>query len=174
MASQKDLVLLKERRFKDLFPKLKKFEASGVFHRNGYLYVVFDNLFQVGKIHPDLKTDDPRHRLLGKVRNANSGYEGITFNEDLNQFYTLVEALDWPDGTYRAHVHEYDTRFKRIGGFWLDFPFGKHREGGNKGFEGLCWLRHAGREYLLAVCEGNDCCWGKEGKKPGKGRIQVF
>jgi hypothetical protein len=27
---------------------------------------------------------------------------------------------------------------------------------------------------LLALCEGNNCAGGKEGKKPGNGRIHIF
>jgi hypothetical protein len=55
--------------------------------------------------------------------------------------------------------------------WWLDFDFD---ENSNKGFEGLSWIKRGGNEYLLALCEGNDCCGGKKGKKPGNGRIQVF
>ena len=47
-------------------------------------------------------------------------------------------------------------------------------KGGNKGFEGLSTLYYAGNEYLLGLCEGNDCKSGNSGVEPGKGRIQVF
>jgi hypothetical protein len=29
-------------------------------------------------------------------------------------------------------------------------------------------------DYLLALCEGNDCKGGDKGRKPGRGRVQVF
>ena len=48
------------------------------------------------------------------------------------------------------------------------------RNDSNKGFEGLAWMKRGGKEYLLALCEGNNCAGGKEGKKPGSGRIHVF
>src|SRR5205807_2371861 len=34
--------------------------------------------------------------------------------------------------------------------------------------------RRGGETYLLALCEGNRCAGGAQGRKPGRGRIQIF
>jgi hypothetical protein len=69
-------------------------------------------------------------------------------------------------------VHEYDSNFEcRTGEWWLNFDF---KENTNKGFEGLSWMKRRGKQYLLAVCEGNNCAGGKKGTERGNGRIQVF
>ena len=166
------IVVIAERKFSDFFKKPDRFEASDVIYKDGFLYVVFDNLYQIGKIRADLNPKKEGNELLGKSRKKDSGYEGITFNQESNRFYTLVECLKYRDHTYRAKVHEYDCDFKRsTDEWWLDFDFD---ENSNKGFEGLSWIKRGGKEYLLALCEGNDCCGGKKGKKPGNGRIQIF
>ena len=166
------IVAIAERKFGDFFKKPDRFEASDVIYSDGFLYVVFDNLYQVAKIRADLDPKKEGNELLGKARKKDSGYEGITFNHESNRFYTLVECLKYRDDTYRAKVHEYDLDFKpSTDEEWLDFDFD---ENSNKGFEGLSWINRAGKEYLLVLCEGNDCCGGKKGKKPGNGRIQIF
>jgi hypothetical protein len=166
------LVVVAERKFSELFKKPKRFEASAVLYKDGFLYVVFDNLHQVAKIRPDLNPKNKGNELLGKPREEHSGYEGMTFNEESNHFYTLAECVEGFDGKYRARVHEYDANFEhRIDDWSLDYEFEKNS---NKGFEGLTWMKRQGGQYLLALCEGNDCCGGKKGRKPGKGRIQVF
>lgn len=48
----------------------------------------------------------------------------------------------------------------------------------NKGIEGADWLSVPGANeeggYLLALCEGNNCLGGKEGREPGSGKILVM
>ena len=167
-----NLVAIAERKFSEFFKKPERFEASGVVYKDAYLYVVFDNLYQVAKIRADLNPKKKGNELLGEIRDQDSGYEDIAFNQDSHRFYTLVECAEYPDLTYRAQIHEYDSDFgRRTGGWWLDFDFHKNS---NKGFEGLAWTKRGGKEYLLALCEGNNCAGGKEGKKPGSGRIHVF
>jgi hypothetical protein len=166
------MVPIAERKFSEFFKKPKRFEASGVFYKDGFLYVVFDNLYQVAKIRVDLNPKKKGNKLLGKSREGSSGYEDITFNPESKRFYTLVECAEYPDLSHRAQVHEYDSKFEqRTGGWWLDFNF---HENSNKGFEGLAWMKRGGKEYLLALCEGNNCAGGNRGKKPGNGRIHVF
>jgi hypothetical protein len=166
------LVVIAERKFSEFFKKPDRFEASDVIYKDGFLYVVFDNLYQIAKIRLDLDPKKKGNELLGEKREEDSGYEGITFNPKSNRFYALVECAEYPDLSYRAKVHEYDSNFeRRTDGWWLDFNF---KENSNKGFEGLSWLERDGKEYLLALCEGNGCVGGIEGKTPGNGRIQVF
>src|SRR5262249_45347456 len=102
------IVAIAERKFSDFFKKPDRFEASDVIYQDGFLYVVFDNLYQIGKIRADLNHKKDGNELLGKARKKDSGYEGITFNQESNRFYTLVECLKYRDHTYRAKVHECD------------------------------------------------------------------
>ena len=166
------LVVVAERKFSDFFKNPNRFEASDVVYKDGFLYVVFDNLYQVARIRVDLDPKKKGNKFFGESRDGDSGYEGITFNRKSNRFYALVECAEYPDLSYRAQVHEYDCNFeRRTGGWWLDFKFG---ENSNKGFEGLAWLERDGKEYLIALCEGNSCAGGEQGRTPGNGRIQVF
>lgn len=52
----------------------------------------------------------------------------------------------------------------------VDFTF-KSR---NKGFEAVAHVERNGKDYLLALCEGNKCKCGDKGRKPGGGRVQLF
>ena len=45
-------------------------------------------------------------------------------------------------------------------------------EHANKGFEGAAWLRASGKEYLLALCENNNC--KDDDSPPGEGRVQLL
>ena len=65
---------------------------------------------------------------------------------------------------------EYDAGFNRQETHRLPFDFDSE----NKGFEGLAYLRRDGDDYLLALCEGNGCRGGREGRRPGNCRIQIF
>ena len=47
----------------------------------------------------------------------------------------------------------------------MDFPFEKR----NTGFEGLSAVRRKGRDYLLALCEGNRCRAGRRERNPAAG-----
>jgi len=165
-------VAIAERKFSDFFDITDRFEASDVIYKDGYFYVVFDNLYQIAKIRADLDPQKTGNKLLGKTGDGPSGYEGITFDEESKRFYALVECAEYSDFKYRGKVHEYNSNFeRRTGEWWLDFDFKKDA---NKGFEGLSWVKRRGKQYLLAVCEGNNCAGGKKGTERGNGRIQVF
>ena len=86
------------------------------------------------------------------------------------RFYLLIEAEKHVDGTSKAQIDECteDARFTRRR--WVDFALEKR----NTGFEGLSAVRWHGRDYLLALCEGNGCRGGRKGRRPGRGRIQVL
>jgi hypothetical protein len=82
----------------------------------------------------------------------------------------LVESRKHGKGCYKASIVEYDGEFKYLKERTVDFPF----ESGNKGFEAVAHVRRSETDYLLALCEGNKCKCGKEGRKPGGGRVQLF
>jgi hypothetical protein len=124
---------------------------------------------RVARIHAALKAGSNQHGWFGSRREGD-GYEDIAFSRDTRRFYLLIEAEKHVDGTYKARIDECheDGRFERRR--WIDFPF----ETRNSGFEGLSAVRWKGRDYLLALCEGNRCRGGRKGRKPGGGRIKVL
>lgn len=152
-------------------------ESSGVVARGRDCFVIFDNVRRVARIDRDLVPgSDPstssghgRHGWVGRGR-AGEGYEDIAYSAHTKRFYLLIEAEKHPDGTYKAVIEECDERFASRRRSWVDFPF----EERNTGFEGLSAVRWQGRNYLLALCEGNRCRAGRKGRKPGGGRIQVL
>jgi hypothetical protein len=164
--------LVAERKLSDLIERPKGsgvLEASGVVAKNGYYYVVFDNVRRLARIHSGLQPGSAKHSWVGRARDAD-GYEDIAFSRHSRRFYLLIEAQKHPDGAYKALVDECseDAQFKQR--LWVDFPLDKR----NTGFEGLSAVRWKGRDYLLALCEGNRCRAGRRGKKPGGGRVQVL
>jgi hypothetical protein len=144
-------------------------EASGVLARGRDCFVVFDNVRRVARIDRGLALAAPRHAWVGPTRSG-EGYEDIAYSPHLRRYYLLVEAEKHPDGTFKAVIEERDEEFRSQGRHWVDFPF----EERNTGFEGLGAVRWRGRDYLLALCEGNRCRAGKKGRRPGGGRIQVL
>lgn len=143
-------------------------EASGVTAVSGWLYVVFDNTSQIARIRDTLSPlDASQNGLFGK-KWKDAQFEGITYDSyNTRNFYALVEAKQASDGKYYALIMEYDGALNFQSSQWADRRF-KDR---NKGYEGLAWIRRGGENYLLALCEGNDCV--KSGA-PGTGRIDVL
>lgn len=144
-------------------------EASGVLAKGAYYYVVFDNIRRIARIHHELRPGSRRHSWFGRRREGD-GYEDIAYNPYIRRFYLLIEAEKHPDGTYRGLIDECDEdgNYKRRR--WIDVPFQRR----NTGFEGLAAVRSQGRDYLLALCEGNRCRAGRKGKRPGGGRLHVL
>jgi len=143
-------------------------EASGVIAHQHFFLVVFDNLQRVGRIHRSLQPGD-KHGWLGPLRRG-EGYEDIAYSAATRRLYLLIEAQKHPDGTYRAQIEECDQDGRAKARHWVDVSFEKR----NRGFEGLTVVRRNGREYLLALCEGNRCRAGRKGRRPGGGRIHVL
>ncbi len=81
----------------------------------------------------------------------------------------MIEALEHDDN-YQGKVLELDANLKPVSTKWLDYDFSSD----SKGFEGAAVVRHKGDLLLLALCEGNHCEGGDEGRDTGHGRIQVF
>jgi hypothetical protein len=171
MADYPELVLVRERKLHDLLPGGKKstrWEASGVLVRDGHYYVAFDNRTDVGRIAANLD-HDAENELVGASNGAH-GYEGISYNPGRERYYLLAESREHSDGTFHAVVVEHDADMQHVKDRRVDFEF----ESENKGFEAVTHVERDGVDYLLALCEGNKCRCGKEGRKPGGGRIQLF
>lgn len=141
-------------------------EASGVIAKGANYYVIFDNVRRIARIHRSLEPGSHRHSWFGPKRDG-EGYEDIAFSRYTRRFYLLIESEKHPDGTYKGIIDECDelAHYKRRR--WIDFAF----EERNTGFEGLYAVRWRGRDYLLALCEGNRC---RAGRKPGGGRLLVL
>ena len=144
-------------------------EASGVVAKDGYYYVIFDNIRRIARIHSGLDRRSRKHGWLGRARSG-EGYEDIAFSPYTRRFYLLIEGEKHPDGTYKAVIDECDEAGNYKRRRWVDFTFEKR----NTGFEGLSAVRVGGEDYLLALCEGNKCRAGKKGRKAGRGRIHVL
>jgi hypothetical protein len=148
-------------------PATERFEASGVVLKDGTFYVIFDNTPHIAAI-PKL-APGADSRLIKPEGDHDAGYEDIAYDPATDRFFLLIEALPHDDG-FLARIREYDSAFSRSSTDWLPFPFDRP----NKGLEGLTCLSRADEMYLLALCEGNRCQAGAEGRKPGGGRVQVF
>ncbi len=165
------LSLVQERKIHKLlkgYDKKDSFEASGVVVKGKHFYVVFDNLSQIAKLKHDLPKNSKKNQLLGE-KSAETGFEGITYNPQQKRFYVVTEALA-NDGCYNAKVQTYNTDFKLQKSDWLGYNF----QSLNKGFEGLTYVRYQQEDFLLGLCEGNECEAGKISQVPGGGRIKVF
>jgi hypothetical protein len=144
-------------------------EASGVVAKGRDFYVIFDNIRRVARIDRGLDPGSKKHAWLGAARQG-EGYEDIAYSATRRRFYLLIEAEKRPDGTYKAAIEERNEAGRFLGRSWVDIAFEKR----NTGLEGLSIVRWRGREYLLALCEGNRCRGGRKGRKPGGGRIHVL
>jgi hypothetical protein len=144
-------------------------EASGVLVKGAYYYVVFDNIRRIARIHHELRPGSRQHSWFGRRREGD-GYEDISFSPYTRHFYLLIEAEKHPDGTYKGLIDECDEEGNYKRRRWIDVSFERR----NTGFEGLCAVRWQGRDYLLALCEGNRCRAGRKGKRPGGGRLHVL
>lgn len=164
-----------------------KFEASDVVVVKDAYYVVYDNLYAIGRISKDLPFRSHRNVLVGN-RSGESAYEAIVHDEATNRFFVVVEAVKHSDEKFHAVVEEIEmidrtedktmlTRaevsFKPIENCPCEMSFARE----NKGFEGATLIRTGGNEdhmYLLGLCEGNFCEGGRKGREAGNGRIVVM
>lgn len=149
-------------------PPVKRWEASGVLVRDQHFFIVFDDRTQIARLSDDLRPNES-NGIFG-ITHAKYGYEGITFNAAQRRFYLLVEARKHAEGCYKAVIVEYDEEFRFLKDRPVEFAF----KSNNKGFEAVAHVRRDTKDFLLALCEGNKCKCGKQGRKPGGGRVQLF
>jgi len=164
------LELVAERKLVALLGGLapSRLEASGICIKDGAAIVVFDNLAQMARVDLSLEPGAPATTLIG-LPGTGLGFEGIAWDQEERRFYVLVESLKHPKG-HRSMVEVYDEGLALVDRHWGQTPLA----GKNKGGEGIAHLRRDGEEYLLGLCEGNNCQAGKKGSKPGGGRIHVY
>lgn len=165
-----ELKLDTEQKIFELLPMCgadSRLEASGVVRRGDDYFIVCDNIGQVARIRTEFERPE-RNGFLGEPRGH--GYEGVAASERDGHLFLVIEALPTEGGDFKARLIEWDGDLKPVSEQWLDFPF----EQENRGFEGLAVVDRDDDQYLLALCEGNNCKAGKQGREPGNGRIQVF
>lgn len=152
----------------DLLPGRRRFEASGVVATDGALWVIFDNTALIARIDPALEPGRPGNQVLRPP--GSEDHEDIAHDPVDGTYYVLVEAVHLQGKQYKAQVNEYARDFTPLRTRWLDYQLAA----ANKGMEGLTCMRRDGRVHLLAMCEGNHCQGGREGRRPGGGRVHVF
>lgn len=152
----------------DLLPGMRRFEASGVVVTDNVLWMIFDNTPMIARIDPALEPGRAGNQVLRVPGGV--GYEDIAHDPVDGTYFVLVEAVRVREGVYQAQVHEFAHDFAPLRTRWLEYPF----PAANKGMEGLTCVRRDGRVHLLAMCEGNHCLGGREGRRPGGGRVHVF
>jgi hypothetical protein len=171
------LALVREAKLHKLLPDRDadcRLEASGVLALGDQFLVIFDNLSELARISASLSPGDQNEWLVKD--DDTTGVEDITYNPRQQRFYLLIEASPVVDATaangrcHRAEIVEYDHLMVRRDRHPLPFDFASD----NKGFEGLTWIEREGDDYVLALCEGNGCLSGSEGRERGNGTIQVF
>ena len=145
-----------------------RLEASGVLAHDGHFHVIFDNVSTIASIDANFAVT-PDNCMVGRPDGV-CGFEDITYNDQLQRYYTLVEAMPHPDGGFRPQIEEYTGGFDYLETCRVDVTFDQE----NKGLEGIVYLSRGNSDYVLGLCEGNRCQGGAEGRKPGGGRIHVL
>lgn len=139
-------------------------EASGVLARRKDILVVMDCMKGIARLSKKLS----KGKIIGPQFSA-QGFEAITEDPETGHLFLMIEALPFWD-SYRAKLYELDPYLKPVTTKWIRFDF----ESDSKGFEGAAIVRHKGKQLLLALCEGNHCAGGDDGRDSGHGQIQVF
>jgi hypothetical protein len=153
------LVVVKEAKISSLFGAASDYEASGVQVLGSDLYVIFDNKDQIAKIPTSLTAGTAAY-TPGTLSSSSKQYEAITLDTNgTTHFYVSQEVspakIVQLDGAGSAQGEEYQST-------GVSFP-----DDDNKGFEGLAWVRRNSDDYLLALCEGNNCGANTGTSKPG-------
>lgn len=163
LSSVPALTLLREAKLSTLLSsQAEHYEASGVTLRDGFLYIVFDNLATVGVVNVSLSAGS-----IADAAPENSQYEGITLDSYATHHFYVVKETDGTD-PIRGRVIQLDSTGAYEGAEWTDVTFSDE----NAGFEGIAWLRMQDSDFLLALCEGNHC--EPDRVDTGHGRIKVL
>ncbi len=156
------MTLVMEKKIIDILPKVaKEYEGSGVQLHGDFLYVVFDNMQLMARINKSLTGGG----ILGSVTES-SNFEGITADTNGTEHLYVMKEMDKSSGN-KGKVIQFDTMGVDQGSELSDVVFG-----GSKGFEGIAWLWVNNDDYLLALCEGNDCTDDEMNK--GRGKLHLL
>lgn len=171
VADEPALVLEREVRLEKLLGP-GNWEASGVELVEGQLVVAFDDDTRLARVSLDLTHGE----LVGQPGRG-SDFEGVAWDPQEKRVYVVVEEARQPNGGYAPRLARF-TADLQPDGPPVTLPIAL--EGGNKGIEGLAFLRRApaadqpAREVLLCLYEGNHGSAGARGKDRGHGQIAVL
>jgi hypothetical protein len=146
-----------------------RLEASGVTFQHGHLYVIFDNSPHIARLGYPLAKEHPANALM-RQRGESAGFEDLAYHPRLHRHLIIIEAVRFGPGVFKPRIEEYDDDFRFVESSWVDFPM----RSDNKGLEGVAYVARGEEDYALGLCEGNRCRAGREGRKPGGGRLQIF
>jgi hypothetical protein len=169
----RSMTLVFEQKLFELLPSATedmRLEASGIDVVGNDLVVVLDNLSRIARIPFRREPFSVKAGAFVGDDSTGEGYEDLSFDAERGRLMLLREAIEQESGEFEAEVVEWNDRFQFVRRRTLPFAFPDQ----NKGFEGLAWIRRDGRDWLMALCEGNRCRGGSKGKEPGGGRIHVF
>ncbi len=174
MAKSKSLILelVRESKIHELLSECdedSRLEASGVVSKDGFSYVVFDNIPDIARLDNALSLDAD-NRLV-RQQGEGRDFEDITFDDGLQRFLVVQESHVDERGRHCPRIEEYDLQLNLVSSKPVDFVFKGET---NKGIEGLCHVNWGGKSYVLGLSEGNKAKEGKKSEKPGHGRIHVF
>lgn len=169
-----------------------RFEASDVVIRpdGRYMYVVFDNTYQIGAFCTPLGSQkkDCTDKLLDwpdlSVRGRVSDFEGIVYNPFRDTYYIAQEVISTIENPtifkpiiIEIRITNTKTPIVQIQNSCVaNISFTST----SKGFEGLEFATHqqTGKSYLLALCEANLCASEvvpvREDNNLGNGRLVVL
>jgi hypothetical protein len=172
LSEAPSLELVKEQKLYELLPGSSpddSFEATGVCRKDEHFFVIFDDTPHIARLHVSLTIGHDDNILFRRMVQT-VGYVDITYAEKLSQFLILTKPKKDKGGNHRPKINEYTTDLQFLDADWVDFAL----EGNDRRLEGLEMVHYDGQEYFLGLCQGNKCKSGRQGRKPGDGRIQVF
>lgn len=149
----KKLELIREEKLYRLLPgrtKASPLEASGVaVVDDTTAVVIFDSLNFIAKVDLSLGPRDTDR--FYPAPGLGEGYEDIALDREAGHVFCIIETLEDLDGEFRGFLMEFDANLDLLGHSRLAPTF----ESENRGFEGLAYGRHMGKEILFGLCEGN-------------------
>ena len=136
------------------YNKKDSFEASGIYALEDYFYVVCDNLNKIAKINAALSNNNDLNTIIatGSPLSNNSGYEGITYDNNNTPNFFVVEEAVKNGKTYSPRISEFDQSLNFKKRMWVEFDF--KTKNANKGFEGIAWVHREGEDFMLGLIEG--------------------
>lgn len=126
------------------------FGASGIYAKDNYFYVVFDNTHEIAKISNKLLRNSKLNSLIGD-KQGKSNYEGITFDNTSETFF-IVEESELKDTIFYPRINQFDKNFNLISTAWSDYAFTEIAS--NKAFEGIAYVNRNNKDYILGLVEG--------------------
>ena len=168
------LKLLREMPYVGLFEDVKgsvRFEASGMTVAKGYYWTVFDNMHALGHVNDQFTFKGKENILYGSGAQSDSQYEGLAYIPSRDHFLAVEEAALHPQYGLVPMIHELAVNTTGSLDVVRKCPILYTLTHENTGVEGLSYFEQEGREYILALCEGNSCTGGDKGEDPGHGRI---